>query len=139
MTMKKQIIIIFLILTLGLTIVGCSKISEQKMSEGNEMGYLQVDAEKAKTLMDTETDYIILDVRTIGEYAEGHIPHSVLIPDYEIRERAGKELPDKNQLIFVYCRSGNRSKAASAILVELGYTNVIEFGGIISWPYDIEK
>lgn len=139
--MKKQIFILFLILILilGLIIVGCSKSSGQKQLEGNEMGYLQVDAEKAKTLMETETDYVILDVRTDEEYAEGHIPNSALIPDYEIKKRAEKELPDKNQLILVYCRSGNRSKTASAILVELGYTNVVEFGGIRSWPYDIEK
>lgn len=107
--------------------------------EKNGLGYLQVDAEKAKELMDTEKDYIILDVRTDEEYAEGHIPGSVLIPDYEIRERAEEELPDRDRLILVYCRSGNRSKTASAILAELGYTNVVEFGGIRSWPYDIVK
>ena len=89
--------------------------------------------------MYTETDYIILDVRTEEEYNEGHIPNAILIPNTEIRERAELELTDQDQLILVYCRSGNRSKLAAAILVELGYTNVVEFGGINSWPYDIES
>ena len=82
---------------------------------------------------------VILDVRTEEEYNEGHIPNAILIPNTEIRERAELELTDQDQLILVYCRSGNRSKLAAAILVELGYTNVVEFGGINSWPYDIES
>ena len=90
-------------------------------------------------MMDAEQDYIILDVRTEEEFAEGHIPGAVLIPDYEIGERAQEMLPDKEQLIFVYCRSGNRSKKASAELAEMGYTNVKEFGGIIDWPYETEE
>lgn len=101
--------------------------------------YKSVSSQEAKELMDSETSYIILDVRTEEEYAEGHIKNAVLIPDYEIAERAEKELTDKNQLILVYCRSGRRSKIASDILVSLGYTNVVEFGGIIDWQYDIEK
>lgn len=114
-----------------------NRTGSDEAEENNALGYVRVDAETAKNLMDTETGYIILDVRTDEEYAEGHIPDSILIPDYEIRERAEKELTDKNQLILVYCRSGNRSKTASAILAELGYTNVVEFGGIRSWPYEI--
>ena len=105
----------------------------------NGPGYEQIDAKTAKERMDKETGYLILDVRTDEEYAEGHIPGAVLIPDYEVRERAEEELPDKGQRIFVYCRSGNRSKTASAILADLGYTNVVEFGGIRDWPYEIEK
>lgn len=101
--------------------------------------YKSVSSQEAKELMDSEDSYIILDVRTEEEYAEGHIKNAVLIPDYEIAERAEKELTDKNQLILVYCRSGRRSKIASDILVSLGYTNVVEFGGIIDWQYDIEK
>lgn len=107
--------------------------------KGSIQEYMQIDAEEAKRIMDTESGYIILDVRTEEEFSEGHIPDSVLIPDYEIRERAEQELPDKNQLILVYCRSGNRSKTASAILAELGYTRVMEFGGIRDWPYDTVK
>ncbi len=101
--------------------------------------YVSITAEEAKEMMDAEQDYIILDVRTEEEFAESHIPGAVLIPDYEIRDRAQEMLPDKEQLIFVYCRSGNRSKKASAALAEMGYTNVKEFGGIIDWPYETEE
>ena len=86
--------------------------------------------------MDTETDYVIIDARTEEEFAAGHIENAILIPEYEIAERAEEELPDKDALILVYCRSGRRSKIASEELVKLGYTNVKEFGGIIDWPYE---
>lgn len=101
--------------------------------------YEQITAEQAKTIMDTEKDYVIIDARTEEEFAEGHIENAILIPEYEISERAEKELPDKEQLILVYCRSGRRSKIASEELVKLGYTNVKEFGGIIDWPYETVK
>lgn len=100
--------------------------------------YQQVDAETAKELMDTEDDYVILDVRTQAEYDEGHIPGAILIPHDTVTTAAEDALPDKGQLILVYCRSGNRSKQASQTLVDLGYTNVVEFGGINSWPYEVE-
>ena len=108
---------------------------------GNEKSstYEQITAEQAKTIMDTEKDYIIIDARTEEEFAEGHIENAILIPEYEIKDRAEKELPDKEQLILVYCRSGRRSKIASEELVKLGYTNVKEFGGIIDWPYEVIK
>ena len=101
--------------------------------------YEQITAEQAKTIMGTEKEYIIIDARTEEEFAEGHIENGILIPEYEIAHRAKKELPDKEQLILVYCRSGRRSKIASEELVKLGYTNVKEFGGIIDWPYDTVK
>lgn len=85
--------------------------------------------------MDSEEGYIILDVRTDVEFAEGHIPGAILIPDYEIKKRAEEILTDKDQLILVYCRSGRRSKNAASDLADLGYTNVKEFGGIIDWKY----
>ena len=100
--------------------------------------YLNISPEEAKVLMDTQEDYVILDVRTQEEFDTGHIPGAVLIPNTEIADRAEQELPDKDQLLLVYCRSGNRSKQASQILVELGYTNIREFGGINDWPYEIE-
>ena len=108
---------------------------------GNEKSstYEQITAEQAKTIMDTEQDYIIIDARTDEEFAEGHIENAILIPEYEIKDRAEKELPYKEQLILVYCRSGRRSKIASEELVKLGYTNVKEFGGIIDWPYEVIK
>ena len=106
---------------------------------GKSSTYEQITAEQAKTIMDTEKDYIIIDARTEEEFAEGHIENAILIPEYEIGKRAEKELPDKEQLILVYCRSGRRSKIASEELVKLGYTNVKEFGGIIDWPYETVK
>ncbi len=105
----------------------------------NTPTYEQITAKEAKTIMDNEQDYIIIDARTEEEFAEGHIENAILIPEYEIVQRAEKELPDKNALILVYCRSGRRSKIASEELVNLGYTNVKEFGGIIDWPYEIVK
>ncbi|MBQ6933115.1 MAG: rhodanese-like domain-containing protein [Clostridia bacterium] len=104
----------------------------------NNEGYVSISAEEAKELMDKSENYIILDVRTKEEYDEVHIPDAILIPDTEIADRAEDELTDKEQLIFVYCRSGNRSKKASAILSQMGYTNIKEFGGIKDWPYETE-
>ena len=105
----------------------------------NNVTYEQITAEQAKNIMDTERDYVIIDARTEDEFTEGHIENAILIPEYEIKDRAQKELPDKEQLILVYCRSGRRSKIASEELVKLGYTNVKEFGGIIDWPYEVVK
>ncbi|MDD4200227.1 MAG: rhodanese-like domain-containing protein [Eubacteriales bacterium] len=104
-----------------------------------DSGYTQADAEQAKQMMEDEKDYVILDVRTDSEYNEGHIPGAILIPDYEINEKAESVLKDKDQLILVYCRSGNRSQGASETLVNLGYTNVVDFGGINNWTYEIER
>ena len=111
--------------------VGCS--------EGGSASYEQISGAEAKALMDSEGGYIIIDARTQKEYDQGHIPGAILIPEYEIADRAEKELPDKDQLILVYCRSGRRSKIAAEELVKLGYTNVKEFGGITDWEYEIVK
>ena len=100
--------------------------------------YVNITAEEAKQIMDTEEGYRILDVREQDEYDAGHIPGAILIPYTQIGEKANEMLPDKDQLILVYCRSGRRSKIAVEALVELGYTNIKEFGGIIDWPYEIE-
>lgn len=108
-------------------------------NSGTKGEYMQITQEEAKNIMDTQTGYVILDVRTDEEYATGHIPGAILIPDYEIGKRAESELTDKSQLILVYCRSGRRSKNASAELASLGYTNIKEFGGINDWQYDIVK
>ena len=101
--------------------------------------YVNITAEEAKQIMDSEEGYIILDVRTQEEYDEGHIPGAIVISHEEIAEKAEEVLTDKDQLILVYCRSGRRSKIAAEALVELGYTNIKEFGGIIDWPYEVEK
>ena len=99
-----------------------------------ENSYRQVTAEEAIALMEKESGYLILDVRTAQEYSEKHIPKAVNIPNESIGTEDLPALPDKNQLILVYCRSGNRSKQASEKLAALGYTNIVEFGGINSWP-----
>ena len=99
---------------------------------------MNITAQQAKEIMDSQEGYIILDTRTQEEYDEGHIPGAILIPYDEITEKAEKVLTDKNQLILVYCRSGRRSKLAADDLVKLGYTNIQEFGGIIDWPYEVE-
>lgn len=133
----KYIVLLSLAVTL-LFLAGCGGDDYQNtMTQGE--GYTVITPEEAKKIMDEATGYVILDVRTLPEYNEGHIEGAILIPDYEIMERAERELPDKDQLILVYCRSGNRSKAAARDLVQLGYTNVMEFGGILDWPYEIVK
>ena len=100
--------------------------------------YVNITAEEAKQIMDSEEGYIILDVREQEEFVAGHIPGAILIPYTQIEEKADEMLPDKDQLILVYCRSGRRSKIAAEALVKLGYTNIKEFGGILDWPYDVE-
>lgn len=108
--------------------------------EGETMkkGYMQITAQEAKEIMDTKEGYIILNVREQDEYDAGHIPGAILIPYTKIAEKAEGILTDKGQLILVYCRSGRRSKIAAEALVQLGYTNVKEFGGILDWPYETE-
>ena len=101
------------------------------------MVFLNITAEEAKKLMDSEEGCIILDVRTREEYDQGHIPGAILIPDTEIEAKAADLLPDKDQLILVYCRSGRRSKLAAQSLADLGYTNIREFRGILDWPYEV--
>ena len=102
-------------------------------AQSEESTYRQVNAEEADSMMEEESGYIILDVRTAQEYSEKHIPGAINIPNETIGTEDIPELPDKEQLILVYCRSGNRSKQASEKLVKLGYTNVVEFGGINGW------
>ena len=121
----RKIIPFFLSL---LIMAGCSVPMEQEAS------YRQINMDEAITMMETESNYIILDVRTPEEFAEKHIPDAINIPNETIGTEEIPELPDKEQLILVYCRSGNRSKQASEKLVRLGYTNIVEFGGINDWP-----
>ena len=114
-------------------------------SRGNGIGstsentFMTISTEEAKDIIDSEENYIILDVRTEEEYKEGHIPDAINIPNEEISIETSNKLTDKDQLILVYCRSGNRSREASKKLVELGYSNVQDFGGINDWEYDIEQ
>ena len=132
--MKLRKIIPVLASTL-LLFAGCG--SKNSNTETNS--YRQINMEEAEKIMKEEKNYIILDARTPEEYEEGHIPHAINIPNETISTKEISELPDKNQLILVYCRSGNRSRQASEKLSKLGYSNIVEFGGIIDWKGEIEK
>ena len=105
-------------------------------TEAQQAAYRTASAAEARKMMTELKDYIILDVRTQEEYKEKRIAGAMIIPGHEIKNRAEKELPDKNRVILVYCRSGVRSARAARELAGLGYTNVYDFGGITAWPYD---
>ena len=105
----------------------------------SSLGYRQISMNEAVKMMKDEKNYIILDARRPDEYAEGHIPGAINIPNEEIGTAEIAELPDKSQMILVYCRSGRRSKEAAGKLAKLGYTNIVEFGGILDWKGEIEK
>ena len=128
--MKKLLLIILAMMLM----TACGQNNENKQ----EAVYMNITAEQAKEIMDSRQGYIILDTRTQEEYDESHIPGAILIPYDEVLEKAEDVLPDKQQLILVYCRSGRRSKLAANDLVKLGYTNIKEFGGIMDWPYEVE-
>jgi rhodanese-related sulfurtransferase len=107
------------------------------LEEPNQNSYIKITAQEAQEMMGE--DVIIMDVRTQAEFAEGHIPNALLLPDNEIKQRAEELLPDKEQTILVYCRSGRRSELAAKELIQLGYTNVYDFGGILDWTGDVVK
>ena len=108
-------------------------------SGANSGEYRQISSAEAQKLMESESNYIILDVRRADEYANGHIPGAINVANETIVDKEPEELPDKEQLILVYCRSGNRSKQAAAKLANMGYTNIVEFGGINEWAGEIER
>lgn len=153
--MKKVVYIIIAIMSLSFLLVGCGNSSsdvqnnldkveqmepiETNLNKPSISSYVTISAEEAKTVMDGSSDYIILDVRNRDEYDEGHIANAVLLPVDNIEKEAGPVIGGKDKTVLVYCRSGNRSKMASAKLVELGYSDVRNFGGIIDWPYEIVK
>ena len=123
--------IVILLSSLLLLLTGCG-------GNSSDSSYEQITQEAAKEMMDTQ-EVIILDVREQDEYDSGHIPSAVLLPVGMIDEdTAAKVIPEKDSTVLVYCRSGNRSKTASAALADLGYTNIYEFGGINTWPYETE-
>lgn len=133
--MKKLLI---LCMTFICILSGCGNADSVQNTE-QKSGYKQVSMEEGLELMEADSDYILLDVRRDDEFEEGHIHGAINIPNESIGTEEIAELPDKNQTIYVYCRSGNRSKQASQKLVDLGYTDVIEFGGIIDYSGEIEK
>ncbi len=108
-------------------------------ASGSGTTYQKISQTEAYEIMQKQSGYIVLDVRTLDEYKEGHIKNAKLLPLQNIPQDIDKVLKDKDQLILVYCRSGNRSKQAASKLVEAGFNNVKEFGGIIDWKYEVEK
>ena len=122
------------ILLSALMFAGCAGTSNSQTNT-----YRQISMDEAVTMMAQETGYIILDVRRPDEFAVGHIPNAINVANETIGTAEIPELPNKDQLIMVYCRSGRRSKEASAKLVKLGYTNIVEFGGILDWKGEIEN
>ncbi|HIX17787.1 MAG TPA: rhodanese-like domain-containing protein [Candidatus Gemmiger faecavium] len=128
----KRLLPLFFSFLLLLTGCGAGGASEEK-------GYQQISQEEAKEMMDSQ-EVLILDVREQDEYDSGHIPGAVLLPVGSITEESAAEvIPEKDATVLVYCRSGNRSKTAAKALAELGYTGIYEFGGITTWPYEVEQ
>ena len=138
--LKFFTVLTFAVLTLG--IFGCGGAQPSQAADGKEQAmaaFRRVSSDEAAKMMAAEQGYLIVDVRTSGEFAGGHIPHAINIPNESINTTPPKELPDKAQKIFVYCRSGARSKDAAQKLVHMGYTNIVDFGGIIDWHGDVVK
>ena len=129
----KRILPILLIMLFVLS--GCSSVKEEQ----NKAGYKQISQEEAKEMMGRDDGHVIVDVRRQDEYDAGHIPGAILIPNESIGHGAPEALPDYDQVILIYCRSGNRSKQASEKLAAMGYTNIYEFGGINTWTGEIVK
>lgn len=128
---KTLILIILLISLLVFLLAGCA--GGTKMVKTS---YTTISAAQAKTIIEENEEVLILDVRTPEEFAGGHLENAILIPDYELDSRAQDEILDKDALILVYCRSGVRSAGAAENLAAMGYTNIYDIGGIISWPYE---
>ena len=129
----KRIALCIISIALVILLSGCAA------DNGTSAGYTQISQEEAIEMMKLDDGHIIVDVRRQDEYDAGHIPGAILIPNESITDARPDELPDLDQVILIYCRSGNRSKQASQKLADMGYTNVYEFGGIITWPGEIVK
>ena len=132
-----KILAALLLIVMGFAIAGCGGDTADERKEQAE--YRRITADEAQVLMQREQDYLILDVRTPEEFAEGHIPHAINIPMDAFGEEAPRELPDRNQMIFVYCVKGTRSMNVANRLAHMGYRNIVEMGGIQDWHGDIEK
>lgn len=153
--MKKTILFIFL--SVSMLISACSNIDNTKSTEVGSQNSIGSDsqspvisdnkntspakvtlltAEEAKKRLDADKKIVIVDVRTKEEYIENHIPNALLLPVDTISEKAATVTPDKTKTYFIYCRSGNRSATAASMLIQMGYTSIYDFGGIIDWPYE---
>lgn len=129
-----KIIKIILCLIVIITITGCGlEVEEKKMTE-----YINITAKEAKEKIDSNSEVVILDVRTLEEFNESHIPGAVRVEVDLLENEVEDVIEDKDTVILVYCRTGRRSRIGSQILLEMGYTNVFDFGGIINWPYETE-
>lgn len=136
--MRRSMKLIVLMLILAMTLIACGT-SVPDQAEEPRGAYQTLTAAEAKAMLDGDEDIILLDVRTPEEFAEGYIPGAIQIADTELKDQAPLQLPDKDAKILVYCRSGRRSQASAALLVEMGYTQIYDMGGIIDWPYEIIK
>lgn len=129
--MNFKILMAFSLIVIITTLTGCSSSDSSSDTSSNI-----ISSKEAKEMMDGDSDIIVLDVRTQEEYDSGHIESAILIPVDQIADKVESVLTDKDATILVYCRSGRRSASASKELVDLGYTNIYDFGGIIDWPYE---
>jgi len=134
----KQTVGFLITVCLLMAFDGCAQNSKQDSTK-QETEYRKISAEEAKKMLDENSGAILLDVRTEAEHKEQRIPGSMLLPNNEIKNKAKDLLPDKDALILIYCRSGGRSANAAHTLIDMGYTNVFDMGGIINWPYETEK
>ena len=132
----KKCIFLFLAATL-LLLPGCTSGGQVMDGDGMMNSYKQISQEQAKEMMAKEDGHVVVDVRRQDEYDAGHIPGAILIPNESIGTEQPERLPDLNQIILIYCRSGNRSKQAAQKLFDMGYRNIYEFGGIIDWTGEI--
>ncbi|MCR4619051.1 MAG: rhodanese-like domain-containing protein [Lachnospiraceae bacterium] len=135
--MKKAVVFIIVGVVVCLAIVGL--LLKDKIMGKNDGQFKSITMDEAKEIFKTPGDYIILDVRRADEYASGHIPGAINVANEDISTSQPAELPELDKVIYVYCRSGRRSKMASSKLAAMGYTNIIEFGGIIDWTGETEK
>ena len=133
--MKKNTILFFAAILFLLT--GCASRGQVMDGDGMLNSYKQISQEQAKEMMEKDDGHVVVDVRRQDEYAAGHIPGAILIPNESINKDQPEELPDLDQIILVYCRSGNRSKQAAQKLFDMGYRNIYEFGGITDWTGEI--
>ena len=142
---RKTVLAVAILAALGVAaLVGCAVSSKSSAStsatsttSASSAAYRQISQQDAQSMMQSESGYVIVDVRRVDEFASGHIPGAINIPNESIDKTQPAELPDLDQLIMVYCRSGRRSKQAAQKLADMGYTNIVEFGGINTWPGEV--
>ena len=137
--MKNSTKLLIAGIVVGVIVVAAVGIKQHVTADQEGAEYTSITMEDAKEIFQEKGDYLIVDVRRADEFAEGHIPGAINIANEDIVSSEPAELPDKDQMIYVYCRSGNRSKQASAKLAAMGYTNIVEFGGILDWTGEVEK